>query len=75
MKYKQIERSRALAVSDVEMLQNIAKRRLVDLKQLAKEADSLLVSSVIRSTCITIDKSINDAIENARKLLTRKLLK
>lgn len=75
MKYKQIERSQALAVSDVEMLQNIAKRRLDDLKQLAKEADSLLVSSIVRSTCITIDKSINDAIENARKLLTRKLLK
>ena len=69
MRYKHVERSQALAVSDVETLQNIAKRRLVDLKQLARKADSLLVSSIVRSTCITIDKSINDAIENARKLL------
>jgi len=69
MRYKHVERSQALAVSDVETLQNIAKRRLVDLKQLAREADSLLVSSVIRNTCIQIDRSIDDALENARKLL------
>jgi len=69
MRYKHVERSQALAVSDVETLQNIAKRRLVDLKTLAKEADSLLVSSVIRNTCIQIDRSIDDALENARKLL------
>ena len=69
MRYKHVERSQALAVSDVETLQNIAKRRLVDLKQLAREADSLLVSSVIRNTCIAIDRSIDDALERARKLL------
>jgi hypothetical protein len=69
MRYKHVERSQALAVSDVETLQNIAKRRLVDLKTLAKEADSLLVFSVIRNTCIQIDRSIDDALENARKLL------
>ena len=69
MRYKHVERSQALAVSDVETLQNIAKRRLVDLKQLAREADSLLVFSVIRNTCIQIDRSIDDALERARKLL------
>ena len=69
MKYQHVERSQALAVSDVETLQNIAKRRLVDLKQLAKEADSLLVFSVIRNTCIQIDRSIDAALERARKLL------
>jgi len=69
MKYQHVERSQALAVSDVETLQNIAKRRLIDLKQLAREADSLLVFSVIRNTCIQIDRSIDDALENARKLL------
>ena len=68
-RYQHVERSQALAVSDVETLQNIAKRRLVDLKTLASEADSLLVSSVIRNTCIQIDRSIDDAIERARKLL------
>lgn len=69
MKYQHVERSQALAVSDVETLQNIAKRRLINLKQLAREADSLLVFSVIRNTCIQIDRSIDDALENARKLL------
>ena len=69
MKYQHVERSQALAVSDVETLQNIAKRRLIDLKQLAREADSLLVFSIIRETCIQIDRSIDDAIDNARKLL------
>ena len=69
MRYKHVERSQALAVSDVETLQNIAKRRLIYLKQLAREADSLLVFSVIRNTCIAIDCSIDDALERARNLL------
>ena len=69
MKYQHIERSQALAVNDVETLQNIVKRRIIELKNIAREADSLLVSSIVRSTCITIDKSINEAVENARKLL------
>ena len=69
MKYRHVERATALAIDDVETLQNIAKRRLIDLKNVARESDSLLVSSIVRSTCITIDKSINEAVENARKLL------
>lgn len=69
MRYQHVERATALAVSDVETLQSIAKRRLIDLKNIAREADSLLVFSVIRETCIQIDKSIDDALENARNLL------
>lgn len=69
MRYKHVERSQALAIEDVDTLQVLAKKRIIDLKNLAREADSLLVSSVIRSTCIQIDKSINDAIDNARNLL------
>lgn len=69
MKYRHVERATALAIDDVETLQNIAKRRLIDLKNVAREADSLLVHSVIRNTCISINKSIEESIENARKLL------
>ena len=69
MRYKHVERSQSLAVDDVETLQHITKHRLIDLKNIVRDADSLLVSSVIRSTCIEIDRSINDAIDNARKLL------
>lgn len=69
MRYKHVERSQSLALNDVETLQHITKRRLIDLKHIAKEADSLLVSSVIRSTCIEIDRSIDDALERARNLL------
>jgi hypothetical protein len=69
MKYRHVERATALAIDDVETLQNIAKRRLIDLKNVAREADSLLVSSVIRNTCIQINQSIDEAIDNARKLL------
>ena len=69
MRYQHVERATALAVSDVDTLQSIAKRRLIDLKNIAREADSLLVFSVIRETCIQIDKSIDDALENARNLL------
>lgn len=69
MRYKHVERSQALAINDVETLQSITKRHIVDLKNIARESDSLLVSSIIRSTCIEINRSINDAIDNARKLL------
>lgn len=69
MRYKHVERSQALAVSDVETLQSIAKRQLIELKKLAREADSLLVSSIIRNTCININQSIEESISNARKLL------
>ena len=69
MRYQHVERSQALAIDDVNTLQSIAKRRLIDLKNIAREADSLLVFSVIRETCIQIDKSIDDALENARNLL------
>ena len=69
MRYQHVERSQALAVNDVEMLQTIAKRRIIDLKNIARNADSLLVFSVIRATCIEIDRSIDDALENARNLL------
>lgn len=67
--YQHVERSQALAIEDVDTLQSIAKRRIIDLKNIARDADSLLVFSVIRETCIEIDKSINDAIDNARNLL------
>ena len=67
--YQYIERSTALAVNDVDTLQNIAKRQLIELKKLAREADSLLVSSVIRNACIQIDTSIAESLDNARKLL------
>lgn len=69
MRYKHVERAQAIALDDVVTLQAIAKRRIVDLKNLAKESDSLLVASIIRSTCIQIDRSINEAIDNARNLL------
>jgi len=69
MRYQHVERSQALAIDDVDTLQSIAKRRLIDLKNIAREADALLVFSVIRETCIQIDKSIDDALENARNLL------
>lgn len=69
MKYQHVERSQALAIDDINTLQTIAKRRIIDLKNIAREADSLLVFSVIRATCIEIDRNIDDAIENARNLL------
>lgn len=69
MRYQHVERSQALAIDDINTLQSIAKRRLIDLKNIAREADSLLVFSVIRETCIAIDRSIDDALENARNLL------
>jgi hypothetical protein len=69
MRYQHVERSQALAVNDVETLQTIAKRRIIDLKNIARNADSLLVFSVIRATCIEIDRSIDDALERARNLL------
>lgn len=69
MRYKHIERSQALAIDDVETLQNIAKRRIIELKNLARESDSLLVSSIIRNACIQIDASITESLDNARKLL------
>lgn len=68
-KYQYIERSTALALNDVETLQVIAKKRIIDLKNLARETDSVLVFSVIREACIEIDKSIKDALDNARNLL------
>ena len=68
-KYQHVERATALAIDDVATLQYIAKRRLIELKNIARESDSLLVSSIIRSTCRQIDASIDDAISNARKLL------
>ena len=69
MRYQHVERATALAIADVETLQALAKRRIIDLKNIAREADSLLVFSVIRETCIAIDRSIDDALENARNLL------
>ena len=69
MKYQHVERSQALALDDVDTLQVLAKKRIIELKNLARSTDSLLVSSIIRSTCIEIDRSINDAIDTARKLL------
>ena len=69
MRYQHVERSQALAIDDINTLQTIAKRRIIDLKNIAREADSLLVFSVIRETCIAIDRSIDDALENARNLL------
>lgn len=69
MRYQHVERSQALAIDDINTLQSIAKRRIIDLKNIAREADSLLVFSVIRETCIAIDRSIDDALENARNLL------
>lgn len=68
-RYQHIERSQALAIEDVDTLQALAKKRIIDLKALARDSDSLLVFLVIRETCIEIDKSINDAIDNARNLL------
>ena len=68
-RYQHIERSTALALDAVETLQYLAKRHLHELKNIAKEADSLLVHSVIRNVCITIDRSIEESIESARKLL------
>lgn len=69
MKYQYIERSQALALNDVDILQNIAKRRIIELKNLARESDSLLVSAIIRNACIQIDASITESLDNARKLL------
>ena len=69
MRYKHVERSQALAVDDVETLQHITKKRIIDLKNLARETNSLLVASIIREACIEIDKSIENALENARSLL------
>lgn len=69
MRYKHVERSQALAVSDVDTLQDIAKRRIIELKNLARESDSLLVFSVIRNACIQIDASITESLDNAKKLL------
>ena len=68
-KYQHVERAAALAIDDVDTLQYIAKRPIIELKNIARESNSLLVSSIIRSTCRQIDSSINDAIDNARKLL------
>ena len=68
-KYQHVERAAALAIDDVDTLQYIAKRHIIELKNIARESNSLLVSSIIRSTCRQIDSSINDAIDNARKLL------
>lgn len=67
--YQLVERSQAIALDDVATLQSIAKKRIVELKNLVRDADSLLVSSIVRSTCIEIDCSIDDAIERARDLL------
>lgn len=69
-RYQHVERSQAIALDDVATLQSIAKQRIVELKNLAKESDSLLVSSIVRSTCIDIDRSIDDAIKKARNLLS-----
>ena len=69
MKYQHVERSQALAIDDINTLQVLAKKRIIDLKNIARESDSLLVFSVIRETCIAIDRSIDDALENARNLL------
>ena len=68
-KYQYIERSTALALNDVNTLQALAKQRIIDLKNLARDSDSVLVFSIIREACMQIDQSINDAIDNARNLL------
>jgi len=68
-KYQHIERATALAIDDVETLQHLLKRQLHELKNIARETNSLLVFSVVRKTCIEIDKSITESLERARKLL------
>jgi hypothetical protein len=69
MKYKQIERAQELALNDVDVLQYLTKRQLHELKNITRNADSLLVSSIIRNACIQINASIEETLENARKLL------
>ena len=68
-RYQYVERSAELAVDDIDTLQYLTKKQLLELKNIAREADSLLVSSIIRNACIQINASIDDAISNARKLL------
>lgn len=69
MRYQHVERAIARSVDDVETLQYLAQRRIIELKSIARDADSLLVSSIIRNACIQIDASIDVIIDNARKLL------
>jgi hypothetical protein len=69
MRYKHVERSAELAVDDIDTLQYLTKKQLLELKNIAREADSLLVSSIIRNACIQINASIEESISNARKLL------
>ena len=69
MKYKHIERSQELALNDVDVLQYLTKRQLHELKNITRNADSLLVFSVIRNACIQINASIEETLENTRKLL------
>lgn len=68
-RYQHVERAQAIALDDVATLQSIAKKRIVELKNLTRESDSLLIVSIIRNACITIDRSIDETIDNARKLL------
>jgi len=69
MRYQHVERAQKLASDDVETLQYLSKRQLHELKNLARESDSLLVSSIIRNACIQINASVEEVVENARKLL------
>lgn len=69
MRYRYVERSAELAIDDIDTLQYLTKKQLLELKNIARETDSLLVSSIIRNACIQINASIEEVVENARKLL------
>lgn len=63
MKYQLVERSTALALNDVATLETLTKKRLIQLKQRIRYADSLSYES-IRNVCYNIDKAVTDILSS-----------
>ena len=65
MKYQLVERSTALALNDVTTLETLIRKRLIQLKQRVRYADSLSCAS-IREVCYSIDKAVTDILSNVK---------
>lgn len=64
-KYQLVERSTALALNDVSTLETLTKKRLIQLKQCIRNADSLSCES-IREVCYSIDKAVTEILSSVK---------